>query len=119
MLDKKKVLELLENERERAEGEKLEEHNVVVEFKKIEGGYGVIKGFVYRREKDSWKLVFRGALLLPINPEEGIWKDLKEGESKYWGIVFDTESKTLGELIKDFIARSLKEGKLQDFVPKA
>jgi len=54
-----------------------------------------------------------------VNPEEGIWKDLKEGESKYLGIIFDTESKTLGELIKDFIARSLKEGKLQDFVPRA
>lgn len=50
-MNKEKVLELLENERERAGEEKLEEHNVVVEFKKIEGGYGVIKGFVYRREK--------------------------------------------------------------------
>jgi len=56
MLDKKKVLELLENERERTEEEKLEEHDVVVEFKKIGEGYGVIKGFVYKREKDSWYL---------------------------------------------------------------
>lgn len=115
VLDKATILKLLENERERAEGEKIEEYNVAIEAKRLNGNYGVLKGFVYKREKDSWRLMFRGALVMPIDPEAQFWKNLNEGESRYVGIAFDIESKTISETIKDFFVRSIKEGKIQDF----
>lgn len=116
VLDKDTVLKLLESERERAEGEKLEEYNVVIESKKLKGDYGAIKGLIYKRKNDSWSLLFRGAVVMSIEPEAPAWKGLAEEESKYIGISFDLESKTLSETIKDFFVRSMKEGKIQDFL---
>jgi len=113
------LLEFLEKEREKSEEERLEEYSGIMEFKRLEENYGIIKGFAYKRKNDRLILIFRGGILLPINleAEDSFWKNLKVGESKYVGIAFDTESKTLSEMFRDFFKRSFTEGKLQDFIP--
>lgn len=117
-MDKKDILNLLEQERERSGKEKLDEYNVIIEYKKHNEEYAIVKGFIYRKGKEDWKLIFRGLMTFPYDPNSERWKSLKEQESKYYGIAFDTESKSIAELIKDFIIRGIKEGKPQDIIPK-
>ena len=60
-MDKDKIIDILEQEREKSD-DILEEHNAIIEFKRLEEKYGIIKGFIYRREKDKLSLIFRGGI---------------------------------------------------------
>lgn len=118
-LSREELLELLDAERDETGDEKLKKHNIIFEAKKLKGRYGIFKLLIYEKEKDTWRLVFRVALLLPIDPESGVWKELDEGQSKYVAVILDSEPKTATEALKGFIARLIGEKGLHSLAPLA
>jgi len=109
------VFSILEEERERQGDERLEEINAIIVTKR-RGKYKVLKLFVHKRCKKKWKPIVRCILLLPTSSNNEEYQGKHESEPTYIAIAVDTEPDTIFKLLKDFFVRSLKEGKLQDFL---
>lgn len=94
------------------ETEGYNQYILVFESRRLSIQYGIFKGEYY--EKGDLK--YRGGLILPISTNDKTSQSLKVGESKFFGLAFDSKGENIGEVISGLFRRSIKEGKLQDFV---
>ena len=101
-LTKEEILNILKEENPKL-GEKYTQYILIIEYKKPNEKLGTIKAELHKNDT----IEYRGSLLTP-NPKGG----------KFYGLTFDTREESIAELFGGFFKRSLKEGKLQDLIPK-
>jgi hypothetical protein len=89
---------------------------IIVELKKVSSILGMIKGEMYKNKK----IDLAGSLFFPLEKSEkpSVWDTIKVKQSKFYGLRVDARKPSIYEVLKDFMGRTFKEGKLQDFVPK-
>jgi len=111
-LTKEDVLRILKEENPQID-KNYTQYMLIIEYKRLNENTGIIKGELYKNDV----IELRGSILIP-NPIGDPWENLKPGESQFRGFTLDTKEESFGELIAGFFKRTLKEGKLQDFIPK-
>jgi hypothetical protein len=113
--EREKLLQLLESEREREKGEKFQEYTLIIEAKKISENLLITKGFLYQNKK----LIIRGSFTSVIKDMKDMekWFNKSIGEKSLIGITFDSKEQSIGDIVKGFLSRSIKEGSIQDFIP--
>jgi hypothetical protein len=112
MITKEEILRILKEENPKLEGN-YTQYILLIEYKKLDNELGIVKGELYKNDTIEYR-----ASWLKINPRGDDWDELNPGESKFHGVTFDTREEGFTELIGGFFKRTLKEGKLQDLIPK-
>lgn len=111
-LTKEEILKILKEENPKL-GKDYTQYILIIEYKKLNESLGIVKGELYKNDTTE----YRASLLMP-NPKGATWEDIGIGKSKFYGLTFDTREESIAELIGGFFRRSLKEGKLQDLIPR-
>lgn len=117
-LTKNEIIQILMEENPPVDGDnRFNQLFLIVEFKKINLGVGIIKGELYNNDQ----LDYRGSLLIPLmkndTDQKNQWDSIEVGNSVYYGVSFDARELCMTEKIGEFLHRSIDEGKLQDFIP--
>lgn len=73
----------------------------------------MLLGHIYDRDR----LEYQASITTCIDETDQKWVTRKPGETEYVIVTFSGREKNVLEKLKDFLNRSLTEGKLQDFWP--
>jgi len=115
MKNEKEILKILKKENKTKNIKKHDRIMVLFEIKKVKSNLGIINGKYYREDE----LIYQGSIVLPLekNPnQKTIWDQLNIDETKDFGFLLDSKKDSFGKIFNDFIKRSFKEGKVQDFL---
>ena len=94
--------------------EKYSQIILVVELKKIDNTFGIIKGEYFQGDKLENKF----SIMLPLTTSsESIWRTLNIKESTFYGFTLDSRTMKLPERVMDIINRSFDGATIQDFIP--
>ncbi|HLD15393.1 MAG TPA: hypothetical protein VJB94_02330 [Candidatus Nanoarchaeia archaeon] len=114
IITKKQIFDILLKENKRLENKGYKRVIGLFELKRLDGNIGVVNGEYH----EEGQIIYSGSIIYPLDNIEpdSIWRTIKVDKTKYYGALVVSKKEGILKMMFGFFQRSLKQGKIQDFV---